>query len=48
MLQWYFHCQEREAGQGMQLAFVATLVPLTLFMAIGIFAATMGMWLPRM
>lgn len=48
MLQWYFHCQEREAGHGMQLAFVATLVPLTLFMAIGIFAATMGMWLPRM
>lgn len=48
MLQWYFHCQRREAGQGTQLAFVSTLVPLTLFMAIGIFAATMGMWLPRM
>ena len=48
MLQWYFHCQKREAGQGAQLAFVATLVPLTAFMAIGIFAATMGMWLPRM
>lgn len=48
MLQWYFHCQKREAGQGAQLAFVSTLVPLTVFMAIGIFAATMGMWLPRM
>lgn len=47
MLEWYFHCQTREAGQGAQLAFVSTLVPLTVFMAIGIFAATMGMWLPR-
>ena len=48
MLQWYFHCQKREAGQRAQLAFVSTLIPLTVFMAIGIFAATMGMWLPRM
>ncbi len=48
MLEWYFHCQKRETGQGTQLAFVSTLVPLTAFMAIGIFAATMGMWLPRM
>ena len=47
MLEWYFHCQKREAGLGAQLAFVSTLVPLTVFMAIGIFAATMGMWLPR-
>ncbi|WP_226999783.1 hypothetical protein [Microbulbifer aggregans] len=47
MLQWYFHCQKRDAGQGAQLAFVGAMVPLTLFMAIGIFAATMGMWLPR-
>ncbi|WP_193164114.1 DUF2306 domain-containing protein [Microbulbifer hainanensis] len=48
MLQWYFHCQKREAGHRAQLAFISTLVPLTVFMAIGIFAATMGMWLPRM
>ncbi|MFC6635601.1 DUF2306 domain-containing protein [Microbulbifer taiwanensis] len=48
MLQWYFHCQKHEAGQGARLAFVGTLVPLTVFMAVGIFAATMGMWLPRM
>ncbi|SDK21459.1 DUF2306 domain-containing protein [Microbulbifer yueqingensis] len=48
MLEWYFHCQKREAGQGAQLAFVGAMVPLTAFMAIGIFAATMGMWLPRM
>ena len=47
MLQWYFHCQTRDAGQGAQFVFVTTLVPLTLFMAVGIFAATMGMWLPR-
>lgn len=48
MLQWYFHCQKHEASQHAQIAFVSTLVPLTAFMAIGIVAATMGMWLPRM
>ncbi|WP_078085611.1 DUF2306 domain-containing protein [Microbulbifer mangrovi] len=48
MLQWYFHCQKREAGHRTQIAFVSTLVPLTVFMATGIFAASMGMWLPRM
>ena len=47
MLEWYFHCQKREAGQGARIAFVSTLFPLTVFMAIGIFAATMGLWLPR-
>ncbi|QFT55156.1 DUF2306 domain-containing protein [Microbulbifer sp. THAF38] len=47
MLEWYFHCQKRGAGQGTQIAFVSTLIPLTVFMAIGIFAATMGLWLPR-
>ena len=47
MLQWYFHCQKREVGQGVHFAFVSTLVPLTVFMAVGIFAASMGMWLPR-
>ncbi|MCQ3830701.1 DUF2306 domain-containing protein [Microbulbifer elongatus] len=48
MLQWYFHCEKREASQRAQIAFVSTLVPLAVFMAIGIFAATIGMWLPRM
>ncbi|MBY6210220.1 DUF2306 domain-containing protein [Microbulbifer agarilyticus] len=48
MLEWYFHCQKPVARQHTQIAFVGTLVPLTIFMAIGIFAATMGMWLPRM
>ena len=47
MLEWYFHCQKRETGQGAQIGFVATLMPLTVFMAVGIFAATVGMWLPR-
>lgn len=47
MLQWYFHCQDRPSASG-QWAFVGTLSVLTLFMGIGIFAATMGMWLPRM
>lgn len=48
MLEWYFVCQRREVGHRTRLAFVYTLVPLTVFMATGIFAATMGMWLPRM
>ncbi|WP_444933018.1 DUF2306 domain-containing protein [Microbulbifer sp. JTAC008] len=47
MLEWYFHCQKRGTAQGTQIAFVSALIPLTVFMAIGIFAATMGMWLPR-
>ena len=47
MLQWYFHCQKPGSSYRAQLAFVGTLIPLTVFMAIGIFAATMGMWLPR-
>ncbi|MEJ2419416.1 MAG: DUF2306 domain-containing protein [Exilibacterium sp.] len=47
MLQWYFHCQKREAGRSAQLAFIIALAPLTIFMTIGIFAATMGMSLPR-
>ncbi|WP_299948532.1 DUF2306 domain-containing protein [uncultured Microbulbifer sp.] len=47
MLEWYFYCQKRKAGQGIQIAFVSTLLPLTVFMGIGIFAATMGLWLPR-
>ncbi|WP_299592929.1 DUF2306 domain-containing protein [uncultured Microbulbifer sp.] len=47
MLEWYFICKRREAGPLVQAAFVSTMVLLTVFMAIGIFAATMGMWLPR-
>lgn len=47
MLEWYFHCQRR-ASAGAQLAFAGTLFILTAVMALGTFAATMGMWLPRM
>ncbi|MEO1576964.1 MAG: hypothetical protein AAFU65_18615, partial [Pseudomonadota bacterium] len=47
MLQWYFVCQRR-ATPSLRYGFAATLVALTVFMSIGIFAATMGMWLPRM
>lgn len=47
MLQWYFHCQ-RSTHRMSQIAFVSVLGLLTVFMMIGIFAATMGMWLPRM
>ncbi|MCO1335995.1 DUF2306 domain-containing protein [Microbulbifer sp. OS29] len=47
MLEWYFYCQKRGATPGTQIAFVSALIPLTMFMAIGIFAATMGLWLPR-
>ena len=47
MLEWYFFCQKHTAP-GMRLAFTATLSAMTLFMAVGIFAATAGMWLPLM
>lgn len=47
MLEWYFYCQ-RQATAGVQIAFAGTLLALTGFMTIGIFAATTGMWLPRM
>ncbi|WP_444931333.1 DUF2306 domain-containing protein [Microbulbifer sp. SSSA002] len=47
MLEWYFHCQKRKTTQGTQIAFICVLAPLTVFMGIGIFAATMGLWLPR-
>ena len=47
MLQWYFVCQRR-ATPGLRYGFAGTLFALTVFMGIGIFAATMGMWLPRM
>ena len=48
MLEWYFHCQRRQAAPGVQMAFAATLSLMTVYMGIGIFSATFGMWLPRM
>ncbi len=47
MLEWYFHCQ-RTATPGSQLAFSGTLAFLTLYTALGIVAATAGLWLPMM
>ena len=47
MLEWYFHCQ-RSDSPGSQIAFAGTLFLMTGYMAVGIFAATAGMWLPRM
>lgn len=47
MLEWYFRCQN-SASSGGQMLFTVTLFGLTLYMGIGIFAATAGMWLPRM
>lgn len=46
MLQWYFRCQGR-AGAVERLTFAGTLGALTVVMGIGIFAATMGLWLPK-
>jgi len=47
MLQWYFYCQ-KNSTPGNLVTFSIALFSLTLFMTLGIFAATMGMWLPRM
>jgi uncharacterized membrane protein len=47
MLEWYFACQ-RSTHVATQVLFASTLLVLTVIMAIGIFAATMGMWLPAM
>ena len=47
MLEWYFHCQ-RQASPTLQFTFATTLLALTGVTAIGIFAASMGMWFPRM
>ena len=46
MLEWYFQCQ-RSASSRSQIAFAGTLFLMTGFMAFGIFAATAGLWLPR-
>ncbi|GAB5414986.1 MAG: DUF2306 domain-containing protein [Congregibacter sp.] len=45
MLEWYFRCQ-RLSGGAERWAFNATLLGLTVFMTLGIFAATLGMWFP--
>ncbi len=47
VLEWYFYC-ERNSNPGVKVAFSVTLFVLTAFMTFGIFAATMGLWLPRM
>lgn len=47
MLEWYFYCQQ-QTSMGIKMAFVLTLGVLTIYMAIGIFAASMVLWLPRM
>ncbi|MFK8017123.1 MAG: DUF2306 domain-containing protein [Gammaproteobacteria bacterium] len=47
MLEWYFYCQ-RQSAPAVQIAFAGTLFAMTVVMAIGIFAATNGMWLPMM
>lgn len=47
MLEWYFYCQ-RHPTPGVQLTFASTLFILTALMTVGIFAATMGLWIPSM
>lgn len=47
MLEWYFRTQ-RGVSDGELLLFAGTLGGLSLYMAVGIFAATSGMWLPRL
>lgn len=47
MLEWYFRCQARPSGAG-QWLYVVTLGVLTAYMCVGIFAAAMGLWLPRL
>lgn len=47
VLEWYFRCQRRSEPREL-VVFSSVLFALTAFMSAGIFAATMGMWLPRM
>lgn len=47
VLELYFRVRDRQEPVG-QVAVAITIGALTAFMGIGIFAATMGMWLPRM
>ena len=46
VLELYFRAQDRKEPAN-QIAVATTIAGLTVFMGIGIFAATMGMWLPR-
>ncbi|MEL6216462.1 MAG: hypothetical protein AAFQ99_12395, partial [Pseudomonadota bacterium] len=48
MLEWYFYCQRNPAATGFHYAFAAAMMIMTGVTAVGVFAATMGMWLPRM
>ncbi|MEL7022296.1 MAG: DUF2306 domain-containing protein [Pseudomonadota bacterium] len=48
MLEWYFYCQRNQAATESHFAFAATMLVMTGVTALGVFAATMGMWLPRM
>ncbi len=48
MLEWYFFCQRNPAATGSHYAFAAAMMIMTGVTAVGVFAATMGMWLPRM
>lgn len=47
VLELYLRTKERAGAPG-RFAMAATLVVLTLAMGVGIFGATMGMWLPRL
>lgn len=47
VLEWYFYC-ERQSDSVVLVTFSISLFALTAFMAFGIFAATMGLWLPKM
>lgn len=47
MLEWYFYCH-RGAHPGGQMALSVTLLGMTGLTALGVVAATVGMWLPRM
>ena len=47
LLELYFYAQE-QAGTAGRTAVALTLILLTVAMGLGIFAATMGMWLPRL
>ncbi len=46
MLEWYFRLQ-RQVGPAEQWMFTVVLAALTLYMGVGIWGATTGMWLPR-
>ncbi len=47
VLELYFRTRDRHAPMA-QLSVAVTIAALTLYMSIGIFAASMGLWLPRM